>query len=85
MNQNRSGEHLVLRDERPHLRVVARHAVVAADEDEAIVAVDVPLVDLGKADVILDPLVRGDAPDEEDIDQAVAEDLLEGGPRAAPR
>ena len=73
-------QHLVLGDERPDLRVVARHAVVAADEDEAVVAVDVALVELGQPDVILDPLVGHDAADEEDVDQAVAEDLLERRP-----
>ncbi len=85
VNQNRSGSIWNSRDQRPDLRVVARHAVVAADEDEAVVAVDVALVELGEPDVILDPLVRDDAADEEDVDQAVAEDLLQRRPRAARR
>ena len=80
MNQKRSGSISVLGDQRPDLRVVARHAVVAADEDEPVVAVDVALVDLGQPDVILDPLVGDDAADKQDVDQAVAEDLLERRP-----
>ena len=54
--------------------------VVAADEDEAVVAVDVALVQLGEADVILDPLVGDDPADEQDVDQAVAEDPFQRGP-----
>ena len=78
-------QHLELGDQRPDLRVVARHAVVASDEDETVVAVDVALVELGEPDVILDPLVRNDPADEQDVDQAVAENLLERRTCAAPR
>ncbi len=74
------GKHPQLGDEGAHLRVVARHAVVAADENETIVVVGVALVDLAEPDVILDLLVGDDAADEEDVDQPVREDLLEPGP-----
>ena len=62
--------------------MVSRDAVIATDEDEAIVIIDVALVRLRQPNVILDPLVRDDPSDKEDIDQAVAENFFEGG---APR
>ena len=74
-------QHLVLLDQRPHLRVVAGQAVVAPDEDEPVVAVDVALVHLRQPDVILDLLVGDDPADEEDVDQPVAEDPLQRRPR----
>ena len=71
------GRHLVLGDERPDHVVVARHAVGLADEDEAVVDVDVALVDFGQPDVILDLLVRDDPADEQEVQRAVAEHPLE--------
>ena len=62
--------------------VVARHGVGLADEDEAIVRVDVALVVLGQPDVVLDLLVGRDAPDEQEVYQAVVEDACQR--RAAP-
>ena len=83
MNQKRSGSISYCDHQRAHLRVIAGQPVVAADEDEAVIAVDVALVDFGQPDVILDPLVRHDAADEQEVDQAVGQDLLQR--RAARR
>ena len=54
--------------------IVGRDGVGLADEDEAVVDVDVAFVVLGQPDVILDLLVRRDAADEEEVYQAVLED-----------
>ena len=78
----RSGRHLILGEQRAHHVVVARHAVGLADEDEAILGVDVALVVLGEPDVVLDLLVRDDAADEQEVQQTVGQHLLE---RRAPR
>ena len=77
MNQNRSGSIWYSRHQRPDRIPVARHRVVAADEDEAVVDVDVALVLLGEPDVILDLLVRRDAADEQNVDEPVLEQALE--------
>ena len=67
----------VLAHQRANRRIVPRHGVVPADEDEAIVRVHVALVMLGELDVILDLLVRRDPSDEQEIQQAVVEQRLE--------
>ena len=74
-----SGRHVVLGDESQQGRVVARHRVRPADEDEAIVGVDVALVVLGEPDVVFQLLVGGDAPDEQYVGRAVVERALERG------
>ena len=83
----RPGEHEpirqqpVLRHQRANHRIIPRHHVEAADEDEAVIGVDVALVELGKLDVIFDLLVRRNAADEQKIHQPVVEDPVE---RRAP-
>src|SRR4029079_7273514 len=54
--------------------------VIAADEKKTIVVVDLAVGRLRQPDVVVDPLVRNDTPDEKDVDQAIAEDLFEGWP-----
>ena len=76
--------HLVLGDQRADHVVVARHAVGLADEDEAILGVDVALVVLGEPDVILDLLVGHDAADEQEI-QAARRTAPAPAPAAAAR
>ena len=77
-------EHLELADQRSNHRIVAGHGIVAADEDEPVVRVDIPLVVLGKEDVILDLLVRRDPADEQKVHQLVVQQPLDarGGGRA---
>src|SRR5262249_58108972 len=67
------GQHLELQDERLDLRVIGRHPVVTPDKDEPVVAVNVPLVEFRKTDMVVDALVRDDAADKEDVDEAVAQ------------
>jgi hypothetical protein len=77
-------QHPVLRHERPHHVVVARHDIGAADEDEPVTLVDVALVVLGEPDVIFDLLVGCDAPNEEEVVMPVVQDGLERRAREAP-
>ena len=60
--------------------MIARHHVEPADEDEAVVGVDVALVHLCQLDEVLDLLVRGDPADEQEIHQAVVEHPVERRP-----
>ena len=76
----RSSRHPVLGDQRANHRIVPRHHVEPADEDEAVVGVDVALVDFGQPDVILDLLVRRDPADEQEVHEAVVENLFERRP-----
>ena len=77
---NRSFEQPVLGHQRANHRIIPRHHVVAADEDEAVVRVDVALVVLGQPDVILDLLVRRDPADEQEVHEPVVEHRLERRP-----
>ena len=74
------GPHLVLQDEGPQRRVVARRRVRPADEDEPVVGVDVALVVFGQPEVVFELLVRGDAADEEDVGRTVVERPFERRP-----
>ena len=61
--------------------VVPRHGIVLADEDEAIVGVDVALVVLGQPDVILDLLVRRDPADEQEVHEVVVVSIFSSAGR----
>ena len=74
----------ILGHQRADRRVVARHRVVLADEDEAVVRVDVALVVFGQPDVVLDLLVGRDPSDEQEVDEVVVEDLVERRPVRGP-
>ena len=86
---NRAGEHesvieeAELRHQRANHRIIPRHHVEPADEDEAVVGVDVALVELGQPDDVLDLLVRRDPADEQEVDEAVVEDARRA-PAGAP-
>ena len=73
----RSFEQPVLGHQRANHRIIPRHHVVPADEDEAVVGVDVALVELGQPDVVLDLLVRRDPADEQEVHEPVVEDPFE--------
>ena len=81
--RNRPGEkeslarHPVGGDQRADRGMVARHHVGAAGEDHPDVRIDVALVVLGEPDVVLDSLVRREAPDEQDVGQLVVQDVVE--------
>ena len=85
---NRTGEdealveQPVLGHQRANRRIIARHRVVPADEDEAVVGVDVALVVLGQPDVILDLLVRRNPADEQEVHELVVQELVERRPLA---
>ena len=66
-------------------RVVARHRVVLADEDEPVVGVEVSFVVLRQLDVVFDLLVGRDAADEEEVHEVVVEGPFERGPRGGGR
>ena len=70
--------HLVLADERADRGVVGGHRVGFSHEDEAIVEIDVPLVELPEPDMVLDLLVRGDAAHEQEVVEPVPQGLFEG-------
>ena len=80
MKTKRSFSSRYSRHQRANRRVVARHRVVTADEDEPVVGIDVALVVFGQPDVILDLLVRGDPADEQEVDEVVVQDLVERRP-----
>ena len=71
--------------QRADRRIIARHHVGTADENEAVVGIDVPFVLLREADVVLDLLVRRDPADEQKIHQAVVENAVERWAIDAPR
>ena len=83
VKRNRSGGIWYFADQRANRRVVPRHDVVPADEDEPVVRVDVALVLLGQPDVILDPLVRRDPADEQEVREPVVEDAARARDAAA--
>ena len=83
---HRSGEHesVVEEAELVHQgadhRIIPRHHVEPSDEDEAVVCVDVALVDFSEPDDVLDLLVRRDAADEQEVHEAVVEQDVERRP-----
>ena len=77
MNTKRSLSSRVLGHQRANHRIIPRHDIEAADEDEPVVRVDVALVVLREPDVILDLLVRRDPADEQEVHEAVVENLFE--------
>ena len=78
-------EQPILGHQRANRCEVAGDRVISADEDETVERVDVALVVFGKPDVIFDALVRGDAPDEQEIDELAVEQRLQGRPAGRSR
>ena len=67
----------ILRHQRANHRIIARHHIVTADENEAIVGINVTLVELRQTNDVFDLLVRGDPSDEQKVHEPIVEDAVE--------
>ena len=65
-------------------RIILRHRVMTADEDESVERVNIAFVVFGQADMVLDLLVGRDPPDEEKVDEFIVQQLLERRTRMVP-